>query len=102
VLQIDSDALRRDQDFFELGGHSLLLTQVASRVRSECGVDLPLRSLFEARTLGELAALVARSERIVSTGIPVLDRAAYAASIDDRGRLIVPNALRERLAREAD
>jgi amino acid adenylation domain-containing protein len=48
-------------NFFALGGHSLLATQVMARLRSRYGVDIPLRDLFEAPTVENLASAVVQA-----------------------------------------
>lgn len=62
-------------DFFQLGGHSLLAVRFCNEVRSRCGVEIPLRLVFDTPRLSDIASALERihaaadSSSIASDGI---------------------------------
>ncbi|WP_175750846.1 non-ribosomal peptide synthetase [Burkholderia anthina] len=75
VLHVD--AIGRDDDFFLLGGHSLLATQAHAQANLHWGLALPLRTLFDTRTLARCAdaidaACAARGETDAASAIDAL------------------------------
>ncbi len=52
------DRVGVDDSFFDLGGHSLVATKLVTAIRSECGVELGIRDVFELGTVGSLAERV--------------------------------------------
>ena len=56
-----------DDDFFALGGHSLVGVRLFAKIRKTWQVDLELAVLFEARTVRQLAEVIARSQQPAGT-----------------------------------
>lgn len=52
-----------DRNFFALGGHSFLAIQLLECVQEICQVELPLRTLFEATTIADLAGRIVQEQR---------------------------------------
>ncbi|AMO95610.1 D-alanine--poly(phosphoribitol) ligase, subunit 1 [Collimonas fungivorans] len=71
VLRLDAvDCIDRNDDFFMLGGHSLLATQANAQANLHWALMLPLRALFDERTLVRCAAMIdlALAERSARPG----------------------------------
>jgi amino acid adenylation domain-containing protein len=101
-------------NFFQLGGSSLLGLEVIWRLSRELGLQIPLRALFEAPTVSELAALVELGEdpRSVVLAAPEIrpaqaQKAELLAQLDDLsdeevGALLISMMAEEAMADEAE
>jgi acyl carrier protein len=79
-------------NFFDLGGHSLLATQLMVLLSDRLGMEIPLRLVFDARDLADLA------DRIVEQQLEQVEDAEMAALVDEIGDLS-PEEMRAMLSR---
>ncbi len=64
-----------EDDFFTLGGDSITAVRMLSRIRAALGADLPVRALFETRTVTRLAeCLPATRQTHAAVPIPRVSR----------------------------
>ena len=77
------DRVGVEDDFFELGGHSLLATRVISRVLNSFQVELPVRSLFEAPTIADMAVVIAQNQANQAEEVDVARLLAELEALSD-------------------
>ena len=74
-----------DDDFFDLGGHSLIAVRMFSKIKKTYQQDFSLSTLFEARTIRQLAGLIRKAAPPSIPGHQVdLDPAALSETRDTR------------------
>nr|VFJ52803.1 MAG: amino acid adenylation domain-containing protein [Candidatus Kentron sp. FW] len=62
------ETIGRFDNFFDLGGHSLLATRLVSRIRTEFGMEIPIRALFGYPTIKEMADYMSTSSLNMKPG----------------------------------
>jgi amino acid adenylation domain-containing protein len=85
LLGIWREVLKRNEfsvrdNFFDLGGHSLLAVKMVSRVNSAFGINLTMRTIFQAPTIVRLAEEVRSQNGIGSSAAPILRRRSDSAN----------------------
>ncbi len=71
-LHIDKIGIH--DNFFELGGNSLLATQIISRIRRLCQIELPLKDFFKAPTINEITKKFEKKDKKIQNFLPLIPR----------------------------
>ncbi|PNQ82102.1 non-ribosomal peptide synthetase, partial [Paenibacillus sp. F4] len=82
LTQIWQDVLGLEQvgvkeNFFEIGGHSLRATTLVSKIHKELNKSLPLRIIFEAPTIEQLAAVIENLDQVTYASISVTVESSF-------------------------
>jgi amino acid adenylation domain-containing protein len=70
VLKVDR--VGRNDNFFDLGGHSLMAARAVALMNQEFGTSLPIRVLFQANTVSQLASLIGKQGETKAEDWPIL------------------------------
>jgi acyl transferase domain-containing protein/NADPH:quinone reductase-like Zn-dependent oxidoreductase/SAM-dependent methyltransferase/acyl carrier protein len=85
ALRVKPDSLRDDQPLTDLGLDSLMGVEIETSLEAAVGVALPPTSLMRARTIGQIAALIAGQlggATTVAESTPVAAPAEAASAVD--------------------
>jgi NAD(P)-dependent dehydrogenase (short-subunit alcohol dehydrogenase family)/acyl carrier protein len=103
VLRVKADSLRDDQPLTDLGLDSLMGVEIETSLEAAVGVALPPTSLMRARTIGQIASLIAghlggAAPAAESTAVSAQTEASSAVDLD----AISDEEIAQLLGRESD
>jgi acyl carrier protein len=84
-LRVKADSLRDDQPLTDLGLDSLMGVEIETSLEAAVGVALPPTSLMRARTIGQIASLIAGhlgGAAPVAESTPVSAQAEATSAVD--------------------
>lgn len=85
VLRVKPDSLREDQPLTDLGLDSLMGVEIETMLESAIGVALPPTSLMRARTIGQIANLLAEqmgSESDTTAKVEIVEEVIATSELD--------------------
>jgi acyl carrier protein len=85
VLRVKPESLRDDQPLTDLGLDSLMGVEIETSLEAAVGIALPPTSLMRARTIGEIASLIAGQMggvTVVTETAPVTATAEATGEVD--------------------
>jgi non-ribosomal peptide synthetase component F/acyl carrier protein len=74
LLSLPATEISADANFFKLGGHSLLSVRLVVDVRSDFGVELTIRDIFDAAILSKLASIIEQNNHSAIPSVVAIDR----------------------------
>ncbi|MET0896290.1 MAG: amino acid adenylation domain-containing protein [Mycobacterium sp.] len=92
------DRVGADDSFFDLGGHSLLATKLVAAVRSQFGVEIGVREIFELATVSDLAHHI----DLLAAGAPAPGRPRLVTTPHDGPTPLSSSQLRSWFAYQVD
>jgi amino acid adenylation domain-containing protein len=81
---IGVERVGREDNFFILGGHSLMGAQLIAKIRGTFGVDLPLRTLFDAPTVKGISAEI---EKLIYAKVAAMSEGEAQSLLDSSSKI---------------
>jgi acyl-coenzyme A synthetase/AMP-(fatty) acid ligase/acyl carrier protein len=80
---LDICPIGMDDNFFDLGGHSLAATRIITRVIQTYQLELPLKALFDAPTVAEMAVIIEQHQHKQATDVELARMLAEVEALSD-------------------